>query len=67
MKKQFSEKAFREYLDQTNPRGIEISEDWFKDAKDLQKHSNQTFRTIYNEWIETHERENGYNSTGCYS
>ncbi len=38
MKKQFSEKAFREYLDQTNPRGIEISEDWFKDAKDLQKH-----------------------------
>lgn len=67
LKRAFNEKAFREYLDMENPRGIEIFGSWYKDAKDLQKRSNATFRTLYNDWIELHEREGGYNSTGCYN
>lgn len=66
MKRQFSEKAYREYLDELNPKGIQLDEAWYKDAKDLQTKSNTTFRTMYNDWIEMHEREGGYNSTGAY-
>lgn len=68
MKRQFSEKAYRDELDQQNPKGITIENgDWYKDAKDLQKRSNTTFRAMYNDWIEMHEREGGQNSTGAYS
>ena len=67
MKRQFSEKAYRDELDAENPRGIESFGTWYKDAKDFQKRSNTTFRTMYNDWIEMHEREGGQNSTGAYS
>ena len=67
MKRQFSEKAYRDELDQENPKGIQLEHTWYKDAKALQTRSNQTFRTMYNDWIESHEREGGYNSTGCYT
>ena len=65
MKKQFSEKAFRDYLDQSNPKGITLENgDFFKDAKTYQKKSNTTFRSEYNDWIESNEREGI--KTGCY-
>ena len=67
MKRNFSETAYRQYLDLTYPKGIQLEHAWYKDAADLQKKSEATFRTMYNEWIEWHEREGGYNSTGCYS
>lgn len=67
MKRQFSEKAFRDYLDSDNPKGIQRSSKWFKDAKEYQKKDYTNFHMEYNDWIEMHERENGYNSTGCYS
>jgi len=66
LKREFSEKAFREYLDSDNPRGIERGENWYKDAKDYQKKHYTDFHMEYNDWIEMHERENGINSTRCY-
>ena len=64
MKKGFTEKAFREYLDQVNPKGIQSDHEWFKDAKDYQKKSNTTFRTEYNDWLDMNEKD-GFN-TGSY-
>lgn len=67
MKRQFSEKAFREYLDLENPRGIERDSKFFRDSKEYQKRDYTNFHMEYNDWIESNERENGYNSTGCYN
>lgn len=66
MKREFSQKAFREYLDGLHPKGILLENgDWFKDAKEYQKKSNTTFRTEYNDWLDFYEKE-GY-ETGGYT
>lgn len=64
MKRGWTEKSFRVYLDLLNPRGIEMEHSWYKDAWDFQKRSNTTFRTMYNEWIDSAEKD-GFD-TGCY-
>ena len=66
MKRGFTEKAFRIYLDQLNPKGIQLKheDDWFKDAWDFQKKSNTTYRTMYNEWLDMNEKD-GFD-TGNY-
>jgi len=65
MKRGWTEKSFRVYLDLLNQRGIEIHGSWYKDAWDFQKRSNTTFRTMYNEWLDMAEKD-GFD-TGCYA
>ena len=65
MKRGFTEKAYRAYLDQENPKGIQFTYDWYKDAWDFQKKSYTTFRTMYNEWLDMNEKD-GFD-TGSYS
>ena len=67
MKREFTEKVFIEYLDQTNEKGIERDYNWYKDGKNYQKKSYTDFHMEYNDWINSYEIENGYNSTGCYN
>ena len=56
-KRTYSEKAFREYLDNIYPRGIEIHESFYRSAKELQTKSNATFRTMYNDWLDYLEKD----------
>ena len=65
MKRGFTQKSFRVYLDLLYERGIEIDGSWYKDAWDFQKKSNTTFRTAYNDWLDMNEKD-GIN-TGCYN
>ena len=65
MKRGFTEKAYRVYLDQLNPKGIQFTYDWYKDAWDFQKKSYTTFRTMYNDWLDMNEKDGI--STGSYS
>ena len=65
MKRGFTEKAYRAYLDQENPKGIQFTYDWYKDAWDFQKKSYTTFRTMYNDWLDMNEKD-GFD-TGSYS
>jgi hypothetical protein len=65
MKRGFTEKAYRAYLDQENPKGIQFTYDWYKDAWDFQKKSYTTFRTMYNDWLDMNEKDGI--STGNYS
>lgn len=58
VKRQYSEKAFRDYLDTIFSKGITLDNgDWFKDAKTYQKKSNTTFRTDYNFWLDSLEKD----------
>lgn len=54
----YSEKAYRDWLDTTYPRGITLDNgDFFRSAKEFQTKSNTTFRAFYNDWLDGLEKD----------
>jgi len=56
-KRAYSEKAFRDYLDNLYPRGITIGESFYRSAKEYEQKDNPSFRQDYNFWLDGLEKD----------